>query len=273
MKLATTMEQLWLRALPRLTRDYLSVSVDGLRLYGSTQHHLMLYWLLRGSYERFTRKLFQRALEPGMHALDIGAHIGYYTLLAARGVGPTGRVYSFECDPTNFRFLRHNVALNGMGKVVTTISKAAAETSGVRPFFANGANSLKSSLWNDGKASRETVVECTTVDGVVQAGEEIHLVKIDVEGGELYALQGMRATLAGSERLVMFVECNPRALAAAGASASALLEELRQLELDVQLIDEKRRCLLPVTDELARPELEESNYYANLYCTKGTVED
>jgi FkbM family methyltransferase len=271
MKARAALEQLWLRMLPRLTRDYLWASVDGFRIYGSTSHQLMLYWLLKGSYERYTRKLFVQALEPGGRALDVGAHIGYYTLLAGRAVGSSGRVYAFECDPANYRFLRHNVALNGMKDRVRAVPKAAAESAGVRPFFAQTANSLQSSLWNDGTGARRIAVETVAVDEVV-GGEPIDVVKIDVEGAEVHALRGMRKTIERAERLALFVECNPGALAAAGVSVAELLDELASLGLDVEVIREKERRLEPATDELTDPTLVSRNYYVNLRCTKRVSE-
>ena len=98
MKIRPTFEQLWLRALPRVTGDYMWASVDGFHMYGSTKHQLMLYWLLKGSYERYTRKLFVRALEPGSRVLDVGAHIGLYALTAARAGAES--VLAFEPNPS-----------------------------------------------------------------------------------------------------------------------------------------------------------------------------
>jgi FkbM family methyltransferase len=267
--LGTTLERFWLRALPPLTRDYLWVSIDGLRIYGARQHHVMLYWLLRGKYERHTRTLFEAAVEPGMRVLDLGAHIGYFTLLAARAVGATGRVYAFEPDPANYRFLRHNVALNGMNAVVTTVPKAVADTSDVRPFFADTKNSVVSSFWAQGRSDGALPVECTAVDDFFDQRESVQVVKLDVEGVEVDALRGMQRTLTATPRLALFVECNPTALASAGASVRELLHELDALELDVRVIDERRRCLLPVTSELLKPELADGKWYANLYCTRG----
>jgi FkbM family methyltransferase len=245
------------------------VSVDGLRIYGTREHHVMLYWLLRGKYERHTRTLFGQAVKPGTHVLDIGAHIGYFTLLAARAVGPTGRVSAFEPDPSNYRFLCHNVALNGMEEVVTTVPKAVVDTSGIRPFFADVKNSVRSSLSREGRSDGGTPVECTTVDDFIDRGEGVDVVKLDVEGGEVHALRGMRRSLTDTSPLVMFVECNPSALASASVSVADLLEELRGLDLDVQVIDEGGRCLVPVTEELLRPEMASGKWYANLYCTRG----
>jgi FkbM family methyltransferase len=268
MALGTTIERLRLRAMPKLTGDYLWVTVDGLRIYGTRQHHVMLYWLLRGKYERHTRTLFEDAVKSGMRVLDLGAHIGYFTLLAARAVGSTGRVYAFEPDPANYKFLCHNIALNGMQDIVTTVPKAVADTSGTRPFFAHPKHSVMSSFWGEGGSDGAVSVECTTVDDFLD-GCQIDVVKLDVEGAELDALRGMRGTLTNTSRLAIFVECNPTALAAAGASVRELLDELDALELDVRVVDERQRSLLPVTGELLKPELADGKWYANLYCARG----
>lgn len=268
MTLGTTIERLRLRAMPKLTGDYLWVSVDGLRFYGARQHHVMLYWLLRGKYERHTRTLFEDVVKPGMRVLDIGAHIGYFTLLAARAVGSTGRVYAFEPDPSNYRFLCHNVALNGLGEVVTTVPKAVSDTSGTRPFFSDTKTSVVSSFWAEGRSDGAMPVDCTTVDDFLH-GRAIDVVKLDVEGAEVDALRGMRRTLTDKSELAVFVECNPTALATAGSSVRELLDELDALELDVRVIDERERSLLPVTDELLKPELADGKWYANLYCARG----
>ena len=268
MALGTTIERLRLRALPKLTGDYLWVTVDGLRIYGARRHHVMLYWLLRGKYERHTRTLFEDAVKPGMRVLDIGAHIGYFTLLAARAVGPTGRVYSFEPDPDNYRFLCHNVALNGMEGVVTTVPKAVADTSGIRPFVADTKHSVVSSFLREGRSDAAMPVECTTVDDFLD-GRKIDVVKLDVEGAELEALRGMRRTLTETSQVAMFVECNPTSLASAGASVRELLDELDALQFEARLIDERQRSLLPITSELLKPELADGKWYANLYCARG----
>ena len=270
-KVALSAERLWLRALPTLTRDYLSVSVDGFRLYGSKQHQFMLYWFLRGSYERYTRRLFQRALKPGMRVIDLGAHIGYFTLLAARAVGPAGKVYSFECDPSNARFLRHNVALNGYGEAVRIVTKAAANHSGVARFIIDSASSGRGSLALEREADNTIEVECTAVDDVIESQEQIGIVKIDIEGTEVDALRGMERTLSRMEDLVMFVECNPSALSAAGSSVADLLEELARHAFQVRVIHESKKSLSTDLSELFEAERSGSdNYYTNLYCTKGS---
>jgi FkbM family methyltransferase len=265
------LERLWLRALSAVTRDYLCVSVDRFRVYGSSQHRRLLYWLLKGSYERYTRKLFEDALAPGMSVVDLGAHIGYYTLLAADAIGSTGRVYAFECDPDNARFLSHNVTLNGFADRVTIVPKAAANRSGVTRCFADKKNSLRSSLVIERPDARAIDVECTTVDETLGSDETIDVVKVDVEGLELDAIRGMEYTIARAKKVVMFVECCPHALAMAGGSVAELLRLLDGHEFRVHVIRERERNLETDLDEVfAAERAGDPRYYVNLYCTKGS---
>jgi predicted methyltransferase len=62
-------------------------------------------------YEPAITRLFQETLQPGMVVIDIGAHVGYYTLLAAKLVGPTGKIYAFEPEPGNNEALNKNIEL------------------------------------------------------------------------------------------------------------------------------------------------------------------
>jgi FkbM family methyltransferase len=268
---ALALERAWLRVLPTLTRDYLSVSVHGFRLYGLPQHQRFFHWLLKGSYERHMRRLFKERLAPGMRVVDVGANVGFYTLMAAEAVGPTGRVYAFECDPDNARFLSHNVALNGFSDTVSTIPKAAARDSGVRQFFADTHYSLRSSLVLQPRGARVIEVESTAVDEVVDSEEGIDIAKVDVEGMEIEAIRGMERTIARSERLMMFVECCPHVLSVAGGSVTELLEELDRHRFRIQLICEGERSLSADLSELfAAERAGDERYSVNLYCEKGS---
>jgi hypothetical protein len=95
------------------------------------------------------------------------------------------------------------------------------------------------------------------------------VIKLDVEGGEIQALRGMERTLARATKLVLFVECNPSALAAAGGSVAGLLDCLEGFD-DVRVIHEREKTLSADLDELFEAERSGSKkYFVNLYCTKG----
>ena len=128
-------EELWLRLLPHVTRNYAWAPVEGFRMFGATPHQRYLARLRQGRAERFTAQLFREHVRPGMAVVDIGAYLGYYTLLGARGTGPTGKVHAFECDPVNHRFLLHNLRLNGFGDAVVASPSAVSDRAGSLPFY------------------------------------------------------------------------------------------------------------------------------------------
>jgi FkbM family methyltransferase len=141
--------------------------------------------LLLGSYEREQSALFQELIQPGQQVLDIGAAVGYYTLLAARLVGAAGSVVAFEPHPENLRYLRSHVRQNTLSQV-RVLNLALADTSGTAR-FGGGSGSGTSRLQDSG----EFEVEVRRLDDL--AVEEVlapqHL-KIDVEGAELAVLRG-----------------------------------------------------------------------------------
>src|SRR4051794_41178218 len=92
---------------------------DGSRMRVRTDDLIGRVIAISGEWEPNVTAAFVRALAPGDVCLDIGAHIGYYTLLASRVVGPRGHVYAFEPSPENYSGLRANVELNGLRNVTT----------------------------------------------------------------------------------------------------------------------------------------------------------
>jgi FkbM family methyltransferase len=266
--LAFRLEELRLRVLPRLAGPYSWVPVHGLRMYGSFEHQRYLARLRAGREERGTAHLFRELVKPGTVVVDAGAYLGYYSVLAAQIAGPTGRVYAFECSPVNHRFLLHNLRLNGLDDIVVASSAALSDARGMLPFYIRGTELTQSSLWQTRRATDVVEVRATTLDEEL-AGRAVDVVKLDIEGGEPRALAGMISTIAASPDLVMFVECNPSALAGAGSSAAELVAQLSQLGFEIQEIDERRRELRPVTETLLAPgSAEDSKYFVNLYCVK-----
>jgi FkbM family methyltransferase len=262
------LEELWLRLLPHMARDYAWAPVDGFRMFGATSHQRYLARLRRGRAEPFTVHLFREHVRPGVAVVDIGAYLGYYTLLGARGVGSTGKVHAFECDPVNHRFLLHNLRLNGFRGAVVASSSAVSDRVGSLPFFVRGWDLSVGSLWQETGAKAVVEVASTTLDQEL-GGQPVDVLKMDIEGGEPRALEGMEATIALSPNLVMFVECNPNALAASGSSAVELIERLRELGFHVNEIDEKRHVCRSISKTLLVGErVEDPKFSVNLYCTK-----
>jgi FkbM family methyltransferase len=141
-----------------------------------------------------------RALKPGMVFLDIGAHHGLYTLVAAKRLGADGTVVAFEPSPHEFRRLRLHVRLNGMRSVRAEPLALGAEGSKRTFFQIVSGDNTRGGLRPPASSDRisETSVETARLDDYVErlALDRVDLVKLDVEGGELEVLQGASSILA-----------------------------------------------------------------------------
>lgn len=232
-----------------------AVDVFGVRLSGEMQAHgHYLRELTESGREGELVRLFRDALRPGGLAVDVGAHLGLFSLIAADA---GSEVVAFEPNPRTLPHLRRN--LEPVAARVTVVERAVAAVEEARVFHVAAAGDTSSLVAGDDAVEQVTV---RTVRGDdVLAGRQVDAMKIDVEGAELEALAGLERTIAGSPDLKLFVECNPAALGAAGASVEALHSRLTSLGLTVQTIDERAGTLRPGIDL-------GGERYANLYCAR-----
>jgi FkbM family methyltransferase len=167
---------------------------------------------LTGDAEPEVQRALEEHIKPGHVVYDVGANVGFFTILCARLVGPRGKVYAFEPMPPNAKALRHNVALNGLDNVVV-VEKALSSESGTAQMFVSAWSAFHSlnvegASKNDnlGPQAREPItVQTITLDEFVEAdpARAPDLIKLDVEGAELVALEGMRGTLRSAEPLLL----------------------------------------------------------------------
>jgi FkbM family methyltransferase len=243
----------------RSSGNVLRVRADDLLIQGPVDSWNVLAQIRSRTFEPFEVQLFKELIEPRMTVLDIGANIGYYTLLAATIVGSKGRIYAFEPDPRTVTSLEANVKANRLSNV-TVIPKAASDSEQLLEFQQSRVatySGLHGSMPDDSIVGT-ALVESVVVDDVLD-GASVDVIKCDVEGEEPAVLRGMQRTLQNSPNLRLLVEFNPIALRAAGADPSSFLEELTRLFDDVLVIDERKRTL-------TRLEATELDRLANLYC-------
>jgi FkbM family methyltransferase len=208
-------------------------------------------------------RLFARVIGPGMTVIDVGAFVGWYTLLAARQVGPYGKVYAFEPDPRNYALLSENLLRNKLHERVVVIPKAVCDDTGARTFFLHGGDQSRSSLIPSDFPAQKVTVETVVLDDFFGPVMKPDVIKIDIEGGEILALNGMERILSCADRRVkLFIECNPSSLRLAGNSSDALIAKLDELGFEVLMIDELSRRLAPLDSRV------ETAKYVNLYCTR-----
>jgi FkbM family methyltransferase len=222
-------------------------------------------------YEPYESKLVMGLLRPGDVAVDVGAMIGYYTVIFAKHVEQHGRVYAFEPDPENFALLESNVAMNGYGHVRCASVLVGAEAGRGRLWRAP-SNRGDHHAFPGADGDRESIdVDVVRLDDAVT--EAVDLVKIDVQGYEAFVLAGMRGLIERSPELAMLVEFCPALLILAGTDPAAFLGELRSHGFSLYEVDDEARTVRGVdaAELLARvrPEFgDASEGYTNLLCVK-----
>jgi FkbM family methyltransferase len=170
------------------------------------------YWL--GTYEPELQAALHALIAPGSVIYDVGANIGYVSLLLAKAAGEQGRVFAFEALPANVEQLRRNIDLNGMEERVTVIDRAVTgETAPVRFLVhaSGGMGKAAGSAGRDDSYRAEVTVQGVTLDDFAyrQGNPAPQVVKMDIEGGEVLALPGMRRILA-EQRPLMLMELHGR---------------------------------------------------------------
>jgi FkbM family methyltransferase len=172
--------------------------LSGMRL-ALNMHEEKEFWL--GTYEPGLQAALLEQIKPGSVVYDLGANIGYFSLLMASLVGPQGRVFAFEALPSNVERLNQNIALNDLSGRITVISAAVADRSRLMTFLVGPSNRMGKLDGSSGRRSvdyREAIeIDCISLDDLVyKQGQPVPaLVKMDIEGGEVLALPGMRRVL------------------------------------------------------------------------------
>lgn len=157
--------------------------------------------LVRGEFDPAVFVPIRQALEQGGNFLDVGANVGYYSVLAAHLLGSRGRVHAFEIDPRPIRCLHRNSRLAGAGAIV--VHEVAI---GRAPGYARLHPGRDSGHTRATAANSEAGVRMTSIDEWRRESgvRDIRAIKIDIEGGEFAALQGARQTLVEERPTIVF---------------------------------------------------------------------
>jgi FkbM family methyltransferase len=244
-----------------------SVMVQGQRMWLDDRDSLEL--ATREVYEPMETRLFKKEIEPGQTVLDIGANIGYYTLIAAKLVGPAGKVYAFEPDPVNFKLLKRNVEWNGHTHVVL-VDQAVSDKNRTTRLYLNPTNRGDHRIYDskDGRAS--IAVRTIRLDDLfIKMDKKVHFIKMDVQGAEAAALEGMKGLIRRNRSLKLVTEFSPGSLKLSGRDPRKYLKTLQTLGFKLSEISEKAGYIKPVKIEsLLRSLSDDSDSYTNLFCVK-----
>jgi FkbM family methyltransferase len=223
-----------------------------------------------GFWEMWITQAMARCFEPGMVVVDVGANFGYYSLLMADAVGPTGKVFAFEPNPNIARLLGLSSSINGFRDRLTVDTRAAYSTTGEQlRFFIPGDYPMNASLYtgltgdDKGPTLEEAMIPAgADVSELPEVGvltdvetiklddalpERVDFVKIDAEGAEREIWHGLTRTLRANAGIRIFLEFNAGRY---GSETEKFLDEIGAFDFELAFVDFDSR-VKPIT----RPEI------------------
>lgn len=189
---------------------------------------------LKREWEHEETEFILHMLQRNMIFIDIGANIGYYSVLASDKVKPHGKIYAFEPDLTNFKLLTKNVEINGCKNIIAKNKAVADSTKKIKLFLSNvfyGDHRTyqpnDDEVWNRGNKRTYISVDAISLDNYFSANTtRVDLIKMDIQGAEYSAIQGMRGILLKNPNIILVIEFWPHGLKQAGVKPELLLREL-----------------------------------------------
>ena len=244
------------------------VEIEGRKMF--TQNNDGLALSIFKIYEPNQTEIVKKYVHEGDIVIDIGAHVGYYTLLMAQLVGENGKVYSFEPDPVNFQLLKKSVEINGFENVVL-IQKAVSNITDKVKLFLGDDDSAINRIYDAklGDAKESIDVESVTIDEYFKENDElVNFIKIDSEGSEIKIINGMKQFLSRNQELVMMTEFFPFLIKKSGDEPNQYLKSLEKSGFSLYNILDKNEKTNKINSENFLESGINSEYCTNLLCIK-----
>jgi FkbM family methyltransferase len=200
------------------------INVHGFKMFRKTCGDLPSI-ILSGEYESFNSKTFAQLINKDSVVVDIGAHVGYYSLLAA-SLGAK-IIYSFEPEKQRFDFMIDNVILNRFTNVFP-VNIAVSNYEREDFIYKSDYRGAQYTMYSVNEKEQKIPVRITTIDNFFPT-EIISVIKIDVEGMETAALEGAKQAITRSDDIKVLLEFSAAHLKKAGSSAEILWDTLREL--------------------------------------------
>lgn len=218
-------------------------------------------------YEEYETEIMEKEISEGDVILDIGANIGYFTLLFARWAGKKGKVFSFEPDPANFALLKKNVEVNGYENVVL-VNKAVSDKTWKSKLHLSEENKVDHRIYNSHDGRKSVEIQSMRLDDYFKGYKgKVDFIKMDIQGAEGRAVKGMPDLLKKNKNMKLVSEFWPVGLDRAGVEPAEYLKLLLKQGFEIKEIDTSKRKTVPVTvaNLLKTYTIEEENY-TNLFC-------
>lgn len=219
---------------------------------------------LHGIYEPYETQLVLNTVKKGDVVIDIGANIGYYTLIFAKLVGENGKVLAFEPDPTNFELLKKNINVNGYHNVDLQ-QKAVCDQKQKINLFLSDDNKMDHRIIDPKDGRRSIEIDGVSLDEFLPPDQKmVNFIKIDAQGAEFQILKGMSQTLQKNKDLKVIIEFWPKIFMENNWDPLVFFKSLEQAGFSIKLINEGQRSL----EDVIYADLVRNNNPKNLFCSK-----
>ena len=218
-------------------------------------------------HEKTETELVKQEIHEGDYVVDVGAHIGYFSLIFSKIVGKQGKVFSFEAEPSNFEILKKNLEENNIQNVICENIAISDKIGKIKLFTSESStgNRLFSS-----KGSNFIEVESNTLDNYFGTKiKNIKFIKLDIQGGEPLAIKGMEKIIENNNSLKIMLEWWPNGIKKLGENPESHLELLEGVGYQILEIDDKNRKIIPTNiKELVKKYSNTKIEDINLLCKK-----
>ena len=225
---------------------------DNFTIYGFEQHKDLAL-------------LIKKYVKKGDTVLDLGANVGKVSLLLARQVGDTGKVYSFEPEEENFNLLKKNIEINNFKNTIP-LRYAITDRSGKLSLKISDTCTTHRVSINTSDKIQE--IECTSIDEYFK-NQKIDFMKIDVEGSEPQVIQGMKNTIKNNPRLKFIIEYNARVLESLNIDKIKYVDSLTSCGFQIfDTMRDSSKLLLTTSVDLANYYNVDDPHITNLFCIR-----
>lgn len=227
-----------------------------------------------GTWELPESVISQRYVKKGDVAVDVGAHIGYWTLIMSQWVGPDGHVVAFEPETKNFQYLSKNVVYNNVKNTVIERKAVSNIESDVVKLYLTGGNSGHHSLFEIAETTSLQHVQQVSLDSYFKPGSRVDFVKIDTEGNEIPVLIGMLRVIEDNPNITIMSEFSEENFENADYDLKDFYNMLREFGFDVWMILKSGKNLGEITDDNLDWVIEYKEVvlpFRNILCTRGAV--
>ena len=245
--------------------------IDNHIIYFNHEDEFLFQWI-KGleSSEKFVTDLIKKNVTEGMTAVNIGANVGYYTLVLARQVGENGNVYSFEPFSDTVKNLKRTVKENGYNNV-KIIPKAVTNKTGIDKMTVTPSCAHNIITPMDGNLEKIEIDVTTLDDFFADKNPKVDFIMMDAEGSEPYIFDGIKKLVENNPDLEIITEYNAFPLGIVGTSGEDFYKKIKNYGFYIYNIDELTHKVVPITkyELLTRyPDEGMETRLTNLYLTK-----